>query len=666
MKRLIALAIGVMVLILPSWGHSTDVLSYWRTQDGIGQRGAYRHLLEIAKPQFSARDSALSRLTTREDWESYIESSREKFGKIVGELPARTPLNAVIVGRTEKDGIIAEKFYYESMPGYKVPAVLFRPAKVSGRLPAVLYCCGHIDNGFRYENYQTVMLNLAKKGFAVMSLDPAGQGERKMTKMAAATHEHSYCGVQAFACGYSPALYFICDAMRAIDYLQSRNDIDGERIGVTGRSGGGTQSAYIAAIDPRVKALATENYVTSMATLLASKGAQDGEQNFIHAVYEGFDNADLLTMRAPKPTLMVVTYNDIFPIHGTMKAYEETRRAFTALGAAENLEISIDYGGHQSTKKNNEAIYAFFQKHLGGAGDPSEDKVKHFDEKHLSLFHGENFMEKSGSKTLSEMNLLLGEDAKKARRALQESDYRDYLTQLPEMVKKVTGANAHPAEKVEATLSGRLNRERFDIEQYLVKGCGNYFTPVLRVIPHGVSNGKSLLYLDDKGKHHAVETSEVASLAEAGYTVVIPDLSGTGETGTGYIAGGDSEISGVSLNLWHASILVNHSMAAIRMAEIAKVAQLAISLQGTDNKITAQATGAHCADLLQAATVYDLFGHLTLTDPLESWQSIVGARDYDVKHVPGMSAGVLRHYDIPDLINYMATQGIPVEVRHKK
>ena len=289
-----------------------------------------------------------------------------------------------------------------------------------------------------------------------------------------------------------------------------------------------------------------------------------------------------------------------------------------SIASATTLGQLLAARGHYTVfAPTNEAIYAFFQKHLGGAGDPSEVKVNHFDEKHLSLFHGENFMEKSGSKTLSEMNLLLGEDAKKARRALQESDYRDYLTQLPEMVKKVTGANAHPAEKVEATLSGRLNRERFDIEQYLVKGCGDYFTPVLRVIPHGVSNGKSLLYLDDNGKHHAVETSEVASLAEAGYTVVIPDLSGTGETGTGYIAGGDSEISGVSLNLWHASILVNHSMAAIRMAEIAKVAQLAISLQGTDNKISAQAIGAHCADLLQAATVYNLFGHLTLTDPLE-------------------------------------------------
>ncbi|MBR1543931.1 MAG: acetylxylan esterase [Muribaculaceae bacterium] len=447
MKRLTTILMAAAIatsLATASEPGSTDVFAYWRTLDGVATQSTFRHIREIAQTDFQRRDSIVAGLSTRGQWEAYVGRNREKLTQLVGTFPKKCRLNAVTVGTAEEDGIVAEKLYFESMPGYKVSAVVFRPKKRSGRMPAVLYCCGHIPNGFRYEAYQKLMLNLVKKGFIVMTFDPIGQGERHMAKFEAATHEHSYAGAQAFALGFSPALYFINDGIRAIDYLQSRPDVDPARIGVTGRSGGGTQAAYIGAFDERVAAVATENYITDLQHLLMSKGAQDAEQNFIHAIAEGFDNSDLLTLRAPRPTLIVATYNDIFAIQGTKNAFSEAARAFKALGNEDNLSITYDYGGHTSTRKNNQAIYAFFSKHLKNPCSTEDEEVKYFKEQELTLFPGKNFFEATAGKTMFQVNREMGDAVKAERNSMQSADYQDFLSGLPETVRQITGLDRHP------------------------------------------------------------------------------------------------------------------------------------------------------------------------------------------------------------------------------
>src|SRR5690606_6078198 len=152
--------------------------------------------------------------------------------------------------------------------------------------------------------------------------DPVGQGERLeyfdpktgKSSVGGPTIEHSYPGAQAFVTGSSQARYMIWDGIRGVDYLLSRKEVDSDRIGITGRSGGGTQSAYIAAFDERIKAAAPENYITSFTRLFQSIGPQDAEQNFPSGIISGLDHADLLSVRAPKPGLMITTTRDMFSI----------------------------------------------------------------------------------------------------------------------------------------------------------------------------------------------------------------------------------------------------------------------------------------------------------------------------------------------------------------
>src|SRR5690554_4965036 len=189
--------------------------------------------------------------------------------------------------------MVIEKLYFESRPGYYVTAIFCYPENRTEPLPAILFCSGHAAEGFRSTTYQTMIFNYAKKGFAVLAFDPIGQGERiryldeSGKPRLGSTIEHSYPGSQSFLAGISPANFFIWDGIRAVDYLMTREEVDPQRIGITGRSGGGTQTAYIAAMDERIHAAAPECYITTFDKLLKSKGPQDAEQKLKHGIAKG-------------------------------------------------------------------------------------------------------------------------------------------------------------------------------------------------------------------------------------------------------------------------------------------------------------------------------------------------------------------------------------------
>src|SRR5690606_19262943 len=246
----------------------------------------------------------------------------------------------------------------------------FVPENIPGKLPAIVYCSGHTIDGFRGKSYQQVILNLVKKGFAVLAFDPIGQGERvqyfdeRGSRIFNATKEHSYPGTQVFLSGHSPAFYFIWDGIRALDYLASREDIDMKRIGVAGRSGGGTQSTLISAMDDRILASVTESYITSYDKLLRSVGPTDAEQTLFNALYQNLDIPDFLIARAPKPAMIISTTRDFFSIQGARDTYHQTRRFYQEYALPANLSFVVDDAAHASTRKNREATYGFFQKHL--------------------------------------------------------------------------------------------------------------------------------------------------------------------------------------------------------------------------------------------------------------------------------------------------------------
>jgi cephalosporin-C deacetylase-like acetyl esterase len=334
-------------------------------------------LNSIATAQLAERARAVSQIQTRDGAELRQQQVRMKIRRLIGGLPnTRSPLNPKSSGTLERDGFRIEKIVFESLPAFYVTANVYLPAG-AGPFPAVVMTPGHSPTGKAGE--YLLAANFARNGIAALAYDPISEGERLQYFNASAgkssvggpTGEHAQASLAANLTGQHISRYFIWDAMRAIDYLTSRADIDGERIGAFGCSGGGTVTAYLTALDPRVKAAASACYITAFDDLLASPtGAQEAEQTIPGFIAAGFDFADWVELAAPRPYAIVSTKDDMFPFEGARKTYEEARRFYALYGAADKLQWITGPGGHGALVPVHPEILAFFTRALKNSTDP--------------------------------------------------------------------------------------------------------------------------------------------------------------------------------------------------------------------------------------------------------------------------------------------------------
>ena len=634
-----------------------SVCSYW-TYNGDRSNTLFTYICTGAFAQLQERWTAVAGLTTKEDWLNRQLEVKKMMAEIAGAFPAKTPLNPVITGTIKRDGFTVEKLYFESRPGYYVTAALFLPTVKKGKLPAIVYCCGHGMESFRSMAYQKTILTLVKKGFIVLAFDPVGQGERVdyfdpdgQTIYDNPTHQHSYPGTLSFISGRSPANYFIWDGIRAVDYLVSRKEVDPARIGMTGRSGGGTQTAYIAALDDRILAAAPECYITSFEKELRTIGAPDAEQVFLYALEKGFDKSDLIELRAPKPTLLVTTTQDIFSIQGARDVFREARNAFIALGEPDHLMMVEDDAGHVSTSKNREAIHAFFQHFLNHPGDPKDEEVELFEEKELWVTPaGQVQKSMKGAETLFSLNGKYTDEVLKKRQTEKQNN-PDFYHELTQKAKSVTGY-APPVPSKDYLFSGRWQRDSYAIEKYLIKGPGNYYIPLL-YLSSGRENGKTVLLIDDQGKEAATVKGGLAdALAIKGYRVIVPDLNGYGELGTIVTNGQEVMMKDVPNYIWFGGVLTHKSPLAVRVEDLKMIVDFIKDspFTGGTGPLSAIARGTLTTDLLHAAVINGAFDQIALINPLISYQSMVQEKNYHTKFIMSAVPGVLANYDLPDLV----------------
>jgi hypothetical protein len=346
------------------------------------QAGPFLQWMDRAAQRFlDARDAKVAALRTADGARRRQAEIRETILRLIGGLPGpRTPLSPHITGKLQRNGFRIEKVGFESLPGYRVTANLYVP-DAPGPHPAVLYSMGHWLEG--KTQAQSIASNLALKGFVVLVYDPVGQGERLQAYSLAtgaslaggATDQHFQDGARAFLLGESVARYFIWDGMRAIDYLVSRPEVDEHRIGASGCSGGGTQTAYIAALDERVKAAAPACYITSFHELFTGS-VGDSEQSILGFLSSGLDQADWLALFAPRALIIASTEQDFFPIAGARRAYHSARAFYRLFDAESRVAHVVGPGGHGTPLEVREGIYNWFIQHLkDGKGDPKEAAV---------------------------------------------------------------------------------------------------------------------------------------------------------------------------------------------------------------------------------------------------------------------------------------------------
>lgn len=628
------------------------LFNYWKYYSDV-ENALYKGFCKEAFAFLDTREAEIATLETESDWLVRQAEVREKLNRLIGTFPEKTPLNAKVVDVIKREDYKVEKIIYESVPGYYVTAGLFVPNNIKGKAPAIIYVSGHAGESFRSKTYQHVIINLVKKGFVVLAIDPMGQGERKQYLTPTAgksklgpTSEHSYVGAQCYISGYSPTKYFVWDGIRAVDYLLSRKDVDADRIGITGRSGGGTQTTYISAFDERIKAAAPECFITSMEYLLKSKGPQDAEQNLFHMLSEGLDHADFIEIRAPKPTMLITTTRDMFSIQGARDTYVEAKKAYKALGDEAAIRMVEDDYGHESTKKNREAMYAFFQETLDNPGLSDDREVEIFKEEDLWVTKTGQVMTSLGGESMYTLNKRIVESQMKTleskRKAFSNS-------KIITSAKKATGFH-QPIDFGKSIFSGRYVEDNYSIEKYMINGSGDYMLPIALIKPNNPINNKALLILSDKGMDYAVnEETEVLDLVKRGHNVIVFDIAGIGSLGNGYLRG-DSQFGGASFNLWFGGILVDKSILGKRVEDILRVTHWIGNELSNYDSIAAVSYGALGSELLHASVFSDQIKEVYLKNPFLSFGDLALSNKYDPSLMLSSVAGAINDYDLIDLM----------------
>ncbi len=365
----------------------------------------------IAQQQLDKRANAIAAIHTVAEAERRKKYVRQTLLDILGGLPDyHGPLHAKITGHIEADGYVIEKVLFESLPGFYVTADVYRPDQ-PGRYPGVLLQSGHTQEG--KPEPQRIAANLALKGFVALAFDPIGQGEREQTydpqlRGAAAgwsVPEHIQAGAQSLLIGEAVGRYFIWDAMRALDYMVSRPDVDSTRMGAAGCSGGGALTTFVGALDPRIKVVAPACYPNSYRLLFAGPDP-DSEMSFPSFLALGLDVADFVELSAPTPWLIQATEEDYFSPPGARLVFEEAQRWYHLYGAEDKVRFFIGSGPHGMPLASREALYEWMIRWLkDGKGDPHEQPVKLFTNQDLWVTRTGRVEDEPGSRKLYQLLL---------------------------------------------------------------------------------------------------------------------------------------------------------------------------------------------------------------------------------------------------------------------
>lgn len=626
----------------------------------------YRHLSGEAYALLEQRNRRVRKLRTGDEWKARQAAVRDTLMDMVAPLPARTPLNAKTVRTIEKGDYRMEHIVFESQPGFFVTSSLFLPRRLSGKAPVVLYCSGHSASGYR-GFYTRTILNLVKKGFVVFAWDPIGQGERLQypdrsgkSIVGVGVREHACMTVQAMLTGASLTGDIVWDGMRAIDYLLTRPEVDGTRIGATGRSGGGFQSLYIPAFDDRIYATAPENHVTNSTRILQKIGPRDGEHNLFHMFARGIDHPDLLEVRAPKPALIIATANDMFNIGGTRETVQEASLAYQALGAGGNLTLVEDVAGHQSTTHNNETMYAFFQKHLRNPGSPTTETVDMPTNEEMRVTTTGQVGSSYKGETVPSMTRKTAERLTAELRARFDAG-RLTPAQIVAGAKRESGYRP-PNLDDQPVMTGSSRRTGYVVERYFVKGEGDYPIPYLQMVP-AKPNGKAVLYLHPAGKAaEGAKGKEIEWFVDRGYKVLAPDLVGIGEVGPGD-ASGERDFAhrpntGIGYRTWFAGMMIGRSILGVRAGDVVKLAHI-LKAEGA-TEIVAVARGSLGPVALHAAAFTESIAGLAVLDSPASYRELATTLIYATEFIEMFVPGALRSYDLPYLVAALAPRRVMV------
>ncbi|MGH9326599.1 MAG: acetylxylan esterase [Terriglobia bacterium] len=491
-------------------------------------------------------DRTRAGIKTAQQVEARNRFVREKAVEMIHGYPARNPLNAQIVRVLHRDGYRIECLMYESQPDFWVTSSLYVPTTGQGPFPGIISPCGHFALARANPSYQSAYLNLVKAGFVVLAPDPIGQGERRefwnpRTRRneigGPVTWEHCLPGQQLLLIGEDLTHYRVWDCMRGIDYLQTRPEVDPERIGCAGHSGGGTMTMFVSALDERVKCAVvseggTANRWPKHISPHVPLETGDTEQHLFPGAIYGIDNVDLHAAIAPRP-LQAQIERYAPPFDAAAQAIEERYRQ---LGVPERFTTVAANDPHFWTIKLRLATTDWFCRwfyHSHGPATEPEYVIEPDENLHCTV---------DGSVRYSHQDQTIFSLILKKQ------------SQLPRAKAVPPGALSNPGEmraKIQEMLRLHYHKQPLGIQHHVTTPRKGYkieklaflsepgiYIPVWAFVPENYGGEReAILYVNDRGAAaDGLEFGVLEGLVTKGRLVVAVDVRGIGATRPPHLA----------------------------------------------------------------------------------------------------------------------------------
>lgn len=325
----------------------------------------------------------LADINTLDEWKAKRGEYRRQLQEMLGlwPMPERTDLKPVVTGCITNDEFVVEKIYFQASPGLYCTANLYLPKNLEPPAPAILYECGHWSaktNGISYGNkgiYQRDGAWYARNGYVCLVLDTLRDGE--IPGIHTGTRDRGLWWWNSR--GYTPAGVEAWFGIRALDYLCTRPEVDTNRFGITGHSGGGAYSWTVTALDDRIKAAAPLAGMADVQSHILD-GVIDShcDCNFFVNIYR-WDFPQVAALAAPRPLLIGGTDRDpLFRLPSTLRIYEKVRHIYSLYDDTNQLGLILAPGPHDETPELQLGVMRWFNRYLKGEETPVETAAKRF------------------------------------------------------------------------------------------------------------------------------------------------------------------------------------------------------------------------------------------------------------------------------------------------
>lgn len=613
------------------------------------------YLSDIGAVQYDQRAQLVAAIHTREGAEERKAEVRKKILKLIGGLPeAHGPVKVKAFGSVAEEGFRVEKIAYESLPNYYVTADVYVPSSGQGPFPALVVTPGHGPAG-KLGNANWGAL-FARNGVITLAIDTLGEGERFQhydpeleTSKIDPSGEHEHAGLSTLLIGQHISRYFINDGMRGVDYLIQRHDVDRSHIGAFGCSGGGTATAYLGAMDPRISVTATACFITSLKELLPATGAQDAEQTIPGFLANGLDLADWVELAAPRPYAIVATTEDMFPFAGAQATYKEAKRIYGLYGVADKLQFITGPGHHGNLGPITPQIVTFLLKYLKNDTNPpllSPYHFKNLDELIVTPT-GQISTSIIGGETLED---IVRKEAVGLIAVNRPCDSEPTLAALRERVRadvrSIAAITAQSGAPPEVTVQNQEQRDGYRVATLSIHSAPGMDVAAIQVTSDNPGPKPAVLMLEEMPIERVLITPDVQRLAKSGHVILILQARGTpneAPVNRSSILGPDTAIA-------LQAMMVGKSLVGMRADDTIRAVNWLLSLPDVaKSSITIYGRGPEGMVALHAAALDSRITRVVAESSLISYHLALEAplhRNLSDIILPG----VLLKYDTPDLI----------------